>query len=56
MSQKYIKSQNKNRDSQAFGKYFATAVYDSKFIVHNGVGSGVYKRACFGCGASPCLL
>ena len=32
MSQKYIKMQNKNRDSAAFGKYFATAVYDKKFV------------------------
>ena len=27
-----IKSQNKNSQSTAFGKYFATAVYDEKFI------------------------
>ena len=32
MSQKFIKSQNKNSFSQAFGKYFATAVYDNHFI------------------------
>ncbi len=32
MSQKYIKSQNKNSHSEAFGKYFATAVYDNHFI------------------------
>ena len=32
MSQKYIKMQNKNRDSAAFGKYYATAVYDKKFV------------------------
>ena len=32
MSQKFIKSQNKNSSSQAFGKYFATAVYDNHFI------------------------
>ena len=30
MSQKYIKSQNKNRDSQAFGKYFATVLPQKK--------------------------
>ena len=32
MAQKFIKSQNKNSKSAAFGKYFATAVYDEKFI------------------------
>ena len=32
MSQKYIKSQNKNSHSVAFGKYYATAVYDNHFI------------------------
>ena len=32
MSQKFIKSQNKNSSSQAFGKYFAQAVYDNHFI------------------------
>ena len=32
MSQKYIKSQNNNDKNAAFGKYFATAVYDNHFI------------------------
>jgi predicted histone-like DNA-binding protein len=32
MSQKFIKSQNKNPESVAYGKYYAQAVYDSKFI------------------------
>ena len=32
MSQKYIKSQNKNSHSAAYGKYYATAVYDSRFV------------------------
>ena len=32
MSQKYIKSQNKNSHNVAFGKYYATAVYDNHFI------------------------
>ena len=32
MSQKFIKSQNKNSHSQAFGKYYAKAVYDNHFI------------------------
>lgn len=32
MSQKFIKSKNKNSFSAAYGKYFATAVYDNHFI------------------------
>ena len=32
MSQKFIKTQNKNRTSLAYGKYFAQAVYDNHFI------------------------
>ena len=32
MSQKFIKSQNKNSSSQAFGKYCAQAVYDNHFV------------------------
>ena len=32
MSQKFIKSQNKNSSSQAFGKHFAQAVYDNHFV------------------------
>ena len=32
MSQKYIKTQNNNSYSQAYGKYYAQAVYDQKFI------------------------
>ena len=32
MSQKYIKTQNKNDKSAAFGKYYAQAVYDNRFI------------------------
>ena len=33
MSQKYIKSQNKNSHNvQSYGKYYATAVYDNHFI------------------------
>ncbi|MBQ8948559.1 MAG: DNA-binding protein [Prevotella sp.] len=32
MSQKYIKTKNNNKDSKAFGKYYAQAVYDQKFI------------------------
>jgi len=32
MSQKFIKKQNKNNQSLAYGKYFAQAVYDSHFV------------------------
>ena len=32
MSQKFKKLQNTNDDSTAFGKWFATAVYDQRFI------------------------
>ena len=32
MAQKFIKAQNNNSHSEAFGKYFATAVYDNHFI------------------------
>ena len=32
MAQKFIKSQNKNSHSQAYGKYYAKAVYDNHFI------------------------
>ena len=32
MSQKYIKSQNNNSHNAAYGKYYATAVYDNHFI------------------------
>ena len=45
MSQKYIKSQNKNRDSAAFGKYFATAVYDKKFVETDELASFIQQQA-----------
>ena len=32
MSQKFKKLQNKNNESTAYGKWFATAVYDQRFI------------------------
>lgn len=32
MSQKYIKTRNNNQFSKAYGKYYAQAVYDKKFI------------------------
>ena len=45
MSQKYIKSQNKNRDSAAFGKYFATAVYDNKFVETDDLATFIQQQA-----------
>ena len=45
MSQKYIKMQNKNRDSAAFGKYFATAVYDKKFVETDELASFIHQQA-----------
>ena len=45
MSQKYIKMQNKNRDSAAFGKYFATAVYDKKFVESDELASFIQQQA-----------
>ena len=45
MSQKYIKTQNKNRDSAAFGKYFATAVYDKKFVDTDELASFIQQQA-----------
>ena len=45
MSQKYIKTQNKNRDSAAYGKYYAAAVYDSKFIETEELASFIQTQA-----------
>ena len=45
MSQKYIKIQNKNRDSAAFGKYFATAAYDKKFVDTDELASFIQQQA-----------
>ena len=45
MSQKYIKTQNKNRESAAYGKYYATAVYDSKFIETEELASFIQTQA-----------
>jgi len=45
MSQKYIKTQNKNQKSGAFGKYYAQAVYDSKFITTNELAAFIQTQA-----------
>ncbi len=45
MSQKYIKTQNKNDKSAAYGKYYAAAVYDSKFITTEELASFIQTQA-----------
>ena len=45
MSQKFIKSQNKNHDSQAYGKYFAQAVYDNHFIGTEDLSDFIQRQA-----------
>ena len=45
MSQKYIKTQNKNNQSAAYGKYYAQAVYDSKFIETEELASFIQTQA-----------
>ena len=44
MAQKFIKSQNKNSQSTAFGKYFATAVYDEKFITSEQIADFIQQQ------------
>ena len=45
MSQKFIKSQNKNSSSQAFGKYFAMAVYDNHFVGTDELADFIQRQA-----------
>ena len=45
MSQKYIKTQNKNHDSQAFGKYYAQAVYDNHFVETDEIADYIQSQA-----------
>ena len=45
MSQKFIKSQNKNSSSQAFGKYFAQAVYDNHFVGTDELAEFIQRQA-----------
>lgn len=45
MSQKYIKTQNNNSLSAAFGKYYAQAVYDSKFIETDEIADFIQTQA-----------
>ena len=45
MSQKFIKSQNKNSSSQAFGKYFAQAVYDNHVVGTDELAEFIQRQA-----------
>ena len=45
MSQKYIKTQNRNDKSAAYGKYYAQAVYDTKFIETEELASFIQTQA-----------
>ena len=44
MAQKFIKSKNNNRQSDAYGKYFATAVYDEKFITTDQIADFIQQQ------------
>jgi predicted histone-like DNA-binding protein len=45
MSQKFKKLQNQNDDSTAFGKWFATAVYDQHFIETEELANYIQQQA-----------
>ena len=45
MSQKFIKYQNRNERSSAYGKYFAKAVYDEKFVETEELASYIQSQA-----------
>ena len=45
MSQKFKKIQNANDESTAYGKWFATAVYDQKFITTKQLAEFIQKQA-----------
>ena len=45
MAQKFIKAQNKNSHSQAFGKYYAKAVYDGKFVETDEIADFIQTQA-----------
>ena len=45
MSQKFKKIQNSNEDSTAFGKWFATAVYDQHFIETEELANYIQQQA-----------
>ena len=46
MSQKYIKSQNKNsHNAKSFGKYYAKPVYDEKFVETDEIADFIQTQA-----------
>ena len=46
MSQKYIKTQNKNSfNSKSYGKYYAQPVYDQKFIETDEIADFIQTQA-----------
>ena len=45
MSQKFTKLQNKNDESTAYGKWFATAVYDQHFIETEELANYIQQQA-----------
>ena len=45
MSQKFTKLQNKNDESTAYGKWFATAVYDQHFIETEDLANCIQQQA-----------
>ena len=45
MSQKFIKSKNNNQYNAAYGKYFATAVYDSHFVGTDELAEFIQRQA-----------
>ena len=45
MSQKYIKTQNKNMESRAYQKYYAQAVYDNHFVETEEIANYIQTQA-----------
>ena len=45
MSQKYIKTKNNNEYSHAYGKYYAQAVYDKKFVTTEELANYIQQQA-----------
>ena len=45
MSQKYIKKKNNNAESTAYGKYYASPVYDEHFIETDDIAGFIQSQA-----------
>ena len=45
MSQKYVKKQNTNSKSTAYGKYYAKAVYDENFVGIDEIADYIQQQA-----------